>query len=463
MRGDAAQDAASLVNGKFFMRRSAFAVVVALSLLAAACADDGSGPEAAVEEPGATTTSAAELAAPTTTSLAATVSLPDYASEVAGFIAAPDDRSLPALAPERAFGSYGFSRYVYNAVGDDVIPTLIEGPRGLQYRCQSLELDCSYLELKALIESGEPIPAYLGMDREELADLVAQLDAVNAAVNEYPTMEEACAAGFRVSSAQNANMGIHVQNPNGTSVEFDPSRPQMVLYAKDGGERLTQAEQGKCVDGEWTGDPGYESVGAVFTLLLSADHPAGFSGPIDNWHIHFNTCAGSPEEGGVESAEELAAESEGTRGTFSRDLCESAGGSFQEVIPVWMMHAYVDPARDAQGGVFAMFNPSLPPVIDNPGDIERLRTPLIDGALAAPINNFSFGELLAQTGQPIVFSNSDSVPHTVTAGSGAAPLPDFDSGLLGTGESYELTFDTVGEYALFCALHPGMSATVTVE
>lgn len=52
---------------------------------------------------------------------------------------------------------------------------------------------------------------------------------------------------------------------------------------------------------------------------------------------------------------------------------------------------------------------------------------------------------------------------TVTAGAPGEPLADFDSGLLGTGDSYELTFDDPGEYALFCVLHPAMTATVTVE
>lgn len=444
------------------MRRRLFVAGVAVALVAAACADDGTT-ETGPDDP--TTTS--ETPAPTTTATTAADEavfvLPDYSADADAFVDAPDDRSLPPVSPDGPTGSYGYSRYVYNQVGDDVIPTLIEGPRGFQHRCQDFELECSYVELKALLDSGAEVPDYLGMTREELAELVAQLDAVNAAIDEYPTMEEACAAGFRVSSSQNANMGIHVQNPNGSTVSFDPARPQMVLYAKDGGEQLTREELGDCVDGEWTGGPGYESVGAVFTLLLSEEHPDGFAGPIDNWHIHFNTCAGSRTEGGVTSDADVAAESDGTRGAFDREDCEATGGVFTEVIPVWMMHAYVDPAHDPQGGVFAMFNPAIPPVAESPADIERLRTASLAGAVNAPINNFDFGSITADVGESIVFSNSDSVPHTVTAGSPASPSPDFDSGVLGTGDSYELSFDEPGEYALFCALHPGMAATVTVE
>ena len=442
------------------MRRSVHMLAAALSvcaMLAVSCSDGGS------ETTQPSSSVPANVDTTTTDAPPSTVVLPDYGSQAADLPDAPDDRSLPPVTPAQSIGAYGFSRYVFNQVGDDVLATLIEGPRGYQYRCQGVDQECSYLELKALAESGDPVPEYLGMSGDELAALVSQLDEVNAAVEEYPTLEQACAAGFSVSSSQNANMGIHVNNPNGSTVAFDPSRPQMVLYAKDGGERLTREELGSCVDGEWTGDPGYESVGAVFTLLLTEDHPDAFAGPIDNWHIHFNTCAGSRNEGGADSAEDTAVEADGTRGAFSREQCEADGGAFQEVIPVWMMHAYVDPDHDAQGGVFAMFNPSLPPVIDDPAEIERLRTTPLPNGINASINNFDFGELTVEAGQPLVFSNSDSVPHTVTAGAPGEPLADFDSGLLGTGDSYELTFDDPGEYALFCVLHPAMTATVTVE
>ena len=102
-------------------------------------------------------------------------------------------------------------------------------------------------------------------------------------------------------------------------------------------------------------------------------------------------------------------------------------------------------------------------MIDDPAEIERLcTTPLANGRNVS-INNFDFGDLTVDAGQPLAFSNSDSVPHAVTAGAPGEPLADFDSGLLGTGDSYEITFDDAGEYARFCVLHPAMTATVTDE
>ena len=437
------------------MPRRRWGALVVLCLSAAACAG-GAAPETTEAESttiGPTQSSTTDAPQPT---------LPDYFALVDGAPEAANDRSFPEVEPQGPVGAYGFSRYVFSTVGDEVVPTLIEGPRGFQYRCQSLELECSFEELRALVTSGGEVPDYLGMDREELETLVQELDLVREAVDRYPTLEQACAAGFQVQSSQNPNMGIHATNPDGTSATFDPARPSMVLYAKDGGERLTQGEQGNCVDGSWTGEPGYRSVGAVFTLVLTDEHPEGFSGPIDNWHIHFNTCAGSPLEGATLGQESIAQITQ-TGSAFDRTTCEEAGGSFREVIPIWMTHAYVDPEHDAQGGVFAMYNPSIWPIAESPEEIQQLQTVQLDGAVNASIINFDYGSINASVGQPVVFSNSDSVPHTVTAGTASAPTFEFDSGLMGTGDAYELTFDEPGEFALFCALHPGMNATVTVE
>ena len=315
------------------MPRRRWGALVVLCLSAAACAG-GAAPE--------TTEAESTTIGPTQSSTtdAPQPPLPDYFALLDGAPEAANDRSFPEVEPQGPVGAYGFSRYVFSTVGDEVVPTLIEGPRGFQYRCQSLELECSFEELRALVTSGGEVPDYLGMDREELETLVQELDLVREAVDRYPTLEQACAAGFQVQSSQNPNMGIHATNPDGTSATFDPARPSMVLYAKDGGERLTQGEQGNCVDGSWTGEPGYRSVGAVFTLVLTDEHPEGFSGPIDNWHIHFNTCAGSPLEGATLGQESIAQITQ-TGSAFDRTTCEEAGGSFREVIPIWMTHELV--------------------------------------------------------------------------------------------------------------------------
>lgn len=82
------------------------------------------------------------------------------------------------------------------------------------------------------------------------------------------------------------------------------------------------------------------------------------------------------------------------------------------------------------------------------------------------ITNFAFSpaDVTVSPGTEVVFTNLDSAPHTVTAGSDAAPMPEvFDSGLLEQGESFSFVFDEAGTFAYFCERHPPMEATVTVE
>ena len=85
---------------------------------------------------------------------------------------------------------------------------------------------------------------------------------------------------------------------------------------------------------------------------------------------------------------------------------------------------------------------------------------------AVEITNFAFAptELTVAAGSEITFTNLDSAPHTVTAGTDDGPMTDlFDSGLLQQGESITFVFDDPGTYAYFCDRHPPMQASITVE
>ena len=446
-------------------------LTVTCALLAAACASDGSND--AVDEPVSSVATATDDTTATTDAPAADADaaaadepaddsvttdappatlpyeLPDYSEEAleANFVGT--DFEIPEDIPDAPIGAIGFSRFVYSQTANgEIVPTFVEGPPGRQTRCQELDQDCSYPELKALYDSGEDVPEYLNMDRDTLGELVGQLDQVNDFVNSFADIHDACARGYRPTTNQTANMGIHMLKGELTN-EFDPSDPKMVLFAREDGT-LAGSNIGDCVGDRFEGDEfadDYTAVGAVFNLQLTDTHPEGFAGDIDNWHIHYNTCL---------------APTSGTDSVGTQEDCDNAGGAFVPFIPSWMMHAYVADGFDAQNGVFSMFNPSVWPVVT----ANELRDGVqqeIDGAVNAPILNFDYGNITAAPGESIVFSNSDSVPHTVTAGSALDPLSDFDSGVLGTGQSYELSFDDPGVYSLFCALHPDMTAVVTVE
>ncbi|MGQ0609230.1 MAG: cupredoxin domain-containing protein [Chloroflexota bacterium] len=82
------------------------------------------------------------------------------------------------------------------------------------------------------------------------------------------------------------------------------------------------------------------------------------------------------------------------------------------------------------------------------------------------IANFAYAQpdITISAGTEVTFTNLDSAPHTVTAGTDDDPMTDvFDSGLLQQGESFTFVFDEPGEYAYFCDRHPPMQGTVTVE
>ena len=87
-------------------------------------------------------------------------------------------------------------------------------------------------------------------------------------------------------------------------------------------------------------------------------------------------------------------------------------------------------------------------------------------------------------GTMVVWTNSGTLPHTVTAcvssntafssavtdgacpsGGNAAGLQNFDSGAGGIahGSTYPVTFNTAGNYSYYCSIHPWMKGTIIVS
>lgn len=372
----------------------------------------------------------------------------DYSQELAELEEAPDDASFPPSTPEDATGVYGYSRYVWTEASNGVVPLLVEGPRGKQFRCQEEDLPCSFQDLRELAASDEEPPAELGMDGTEADELVDQLETLNEFISGFETMDDACAAGYVPETEQNPNMGIHMAKRELLADGFDPGAPEMLLWAKEDGERIPRADLGECDGDRWTGEDGFEVVGAAFLLMMTPEHPEAFAGPIDNWHIHYSACSG--------------AASDAIQGDEAS--CVEAGGVFFERTPVWMMHAYVADGFDNQQGVFSMYNPTIWPLGQDLSLANRQASDQAGPGLAAPIVNFDFGQdLVVEPGEPITFTNTDSLPHTVTSGQPGAPTGSFDSGVLGAGGAFTTEFEDPGSYQVFCALHPQMTATVTVE
>jgi len=363
--------------------------------------------------------------------------------EIVGSAGASDEAAAWAVPPElpkSPTGSLGFDRYVYVRDDDEqVIPVLVEGP-ARQVRCQDPDLPCSYADLAELAASGRPIPSELELTEAELAELVGQLEQTSATLADHPDPAAACAAGYEPVSAQNPNMGVHFVNVGLIADGFDPANPEMLLYGSEDGLGLTRTEIGDCgEDGSWTG-PELEIVGSAFFIDISDEHPDGFAGPLDNWHVHYNSCAGAELDN-----------------MGSQAACDQFGGTYFDVQPNWMIHAYAAPEYDSQTGVFGMWNDSIWPI---GGDAER---PDLNADVRSEISDFTFGDVTAEVGDQIVFTNRDQMPHTVAEGRFAEPGDRFESDFLATDDSFALTFDEPGEYDYYCTLHPTMQGQVIVN
>ena len=70
-------------------------------------------------------------------------------------------------------------------------------------------------------------------------------------------------------------------------------------------------------------------------------------------------------------------------------------------------------------------------------------------------------DITVDAGTTITWTNSDSIPHTVTKEDG--PGADFDSGNVNGGDTFEQKFDEAGTVNYVCTIHPGQTGTITVK
>jgi len=67
-------------------------------------------------------------------------------------------------------------------------------------------------------------------------------------------------------------------------------------------------------------------------------------------------------------------------------------------------------------------------------------------------------KVVVKPGSTVMWTNGDTIPHSVTADDGR-----FDSGPLLPGQSFKWTASSVGNVAYHCIFHPSMKATLTVR
>ena len=345
-------------------------------------------------------------------------------AEPTNLVGKGDTVAPPSSDQSRSAGAYGFSHYFFEEIGGEVITTLIEGPSGGQVRST-----LSYQQLKQIYDAGEAPLEELNMTQEELGVLLSQLDTVRSATEKYQDVNAALDDGYVMTADEVPNMGAHFVQPQYlTDDVFDPSKPEFLLYT-------------------WHGRDDWELVGTGFILLnryVGEDHPAGFAGPLDNWHVHYSLCLGGRSS---------------TRSTTAEE-CRDQGGNWLPSFG-WMIHTYV--WEENPLGVFAMWNPNIKPVVP-PGQMREARTFDQDhpGELDVLIENFALPEVRVKAGETVFWTNVDGVPHTVTLGSRGVAKDGFDSGYIGPGQSFGLRFDQSGEFSYTCLVHPSMTGSIIV-
>ncbi len=125
--------------------------------------------------------------------------------------------------------------------------------------------------------------------------------------------------------------------------------------------------------------------------------------------------------------------------------------------------AHIDVDGDGEYGFFPPDN-----TVDGPAQTADGNVAVVGGEVTVEaaaevaaeivISGFSFGEpITVAVGETVTIRNDDAAGHTWTSDDGL-----FDSGTLGQGEEFTITFDEPGEYSFFCEFHPAMTGTITV-
>jgi hypothetical protein len=165
------------------------------------------------------------------------------------------------------------------------------------------------------------------LTREERLTLEQQMIAAREVIAKYPTVKEAEAGGYHMSTPYVPCIGAHYTNI-ALVPKFDPAAPSELLY-----------------DGT---TPDARIVGLSYLVYHPGGPPEGFAGANDHWHQH-NANGGLCFKGGTVVGGEA----------MSREDCTAIGGQKRELTDIWMAHAWVVPGFECSWGVFSGECPEL--------------------------------------------------------------------------------------------------------
>lgn len=103
----------------------------------------------------------------------------------------------------------------------------------------------------------------------------------------------------------------------------------------------------------------------------------------------------------------------------------------------------------------------IPPQAPTPAPMPTPAPSPVSGAThKITIQNFAFSSysITIKKGDTVVWTNQDSMAHTVTGNNGGPK-----SASISPGQSYSYTFTKTGTFAYHCTIHPTMVGIVTVQ
>lgn len=156
--------------------------------------------------------------------------------------------------------------------------------------------------------------------------LAEQQVQARAVADQFPTVADAEAGGYRQSTSFLPCIGAHYTN-FALARAFDPARPSELLF-----------------DGT---TPDAKIIGLSYLVYNPGGPPEGFAGPNDVWHTHSRN-GGLCIKGIVIGDEDM-----------SKEQCESLGGRKVGLKDVYMVHDWVVPGWECSWGVFAGECPEL--------------------------------------------------------------------------------------------------------
>jgi hypothetical protein len=182
-------------------------------------------------------------------------------------------------------------------------------------------------------EHGSDEPLTVG----ETVTLASQLAATTPLVQQYPTLADAEAGGWRRAGPFSPGLGVHYQgpafslNPDGRMDPEDLAAPMLIYDGIDPESRLA---------------------GFMYLAYGSSGEPEGFAGPNDHWHYHEHVCIRYGADGSIETP--FGADLPG----LTQDMCTDVGGTWIDYTG-YMVHVWNVPGYESPDGMFTELNPKI--------------------------------------------------------------------------------------------------------